>query len=89
MDKALFGFPVVAIPIHLFLIAIPISTTFRANISVKSKFLWCGFLLFVPLIGAALFQFKFRVSLFQDKLYEIDTASERARSGTLAPRDND
>jgi hypothetical protein len=89
MENALIGFLVVAIPVHLLLIAIPVTTTFRADISIKSKLLWCGFLFCAPFIGAALFHFKFRPSLFRGRLSEINTASERTRSGTLAPCDHD
>lgn len=89
MDTALIGFLVIFIPIHVFLIAIPVTNTLRATISAKSKVLWCGFLLFIPLIGAAVFHFKYKTSLFQGKAYKISAADERARSGTLAPRDDD
>ena len=94
MDTALIGFLVIFIPIHVLLITIPITHTLRAAISTKSKILWCGFLLFIPynrgsIIGAAVFHFKYKTSLFQGKAYEISAAEERARSGTLAPRDDD
>lgn len=87
MDNALFGFLVVAVPVHLLLI--PVTTTFSALISLKRQLLWCGFLHCVPIIGASVFHFKSRSSFFRDKLFEIDTASERTRSGILAPLDND
>ena len=89
MNNALIGFLVVFIPIHVLLITIPITRTVRTAISAKSKILWCGFLLFFPLIGVAVFHFKYRTSLFQGKVYEVSAAEERARSGTLAPRDYD
>ena len=89
MNNALLGFLIIFIPIHVLLIAIPISHTLRKDISAKSKMLWCGFLLFVPVLGAGVFHFKFRTSLFQGTAYEISAAEERARSGTLAPRDDD
>lgn len=89
MDNAFIGFLVIFIPLHVLLIMIPITRTLRAGISAKSKILWCGFLLLIPLIGVALFHFKYRTSLFQGKLYEVSAAEERARSGTLAPRDDD
>ncbi len=89
MDTALIGFLVIFIPIHVLLISTPIAHTLRATISAKSKILWCAFLLFIPLIGAAVFHFKYKTSLFQGKAYKISAAEERARSGTLAPRDDD
>lgn len=89
MDSALFGFLVIFIPIHVLLIAIPISRTLRVPISVKSKMIWCGFLLFIPFLGAAVFHYKFKPGLYQGEPYEINAAEERARSGTLAPRDHD
>ena len=89
MNSALLGFLGIFIPIHVLLIVIPISNTLRAAISAKSKMLWCGFLLLVPVFGAAVFHFKFRTGLFQGKAYEVSAADERARSGTLAPRDDD
>ena len=89
MDTALIGFLVIFIPIHILLIAIPITSTLRSAISAKSKILWCGFLLFFPLLGAGVFHFKFRTGLFQGGVHKISAAEERARSGTLAPRDDD
>jgi hypothetical protein len=89
MNNALIGFLVVLLPLHLLLIAIPVMRTLRANISGKSKLTWCAFLILLPFVGAALFHFKYRASLFQGKGYEISAAEERARSGTLAPRDHD
>ncbi|NNE63066.1 MAG: hypothetical protein HKN34_03195 [Gammaproteobacteria bacterium] len=89
MNNALFGFLIIFIPLHVLLILIPITHTLRAAISAKSKILWCGFLLFLPLIGVAFFHFKYRTSLFQGKVHEVSAAEERARSGTLAPRDHD
>ena len=89
MDGALFGFLVVFIPLHVLLIAIPISRTLQVQISAKSKMFWCGFLLFIPFLGAAVFHHKFKTGLYQGKGVEISEADERARSGTLAPRDQD
>lgn len=89
MSNALFGFLVIFIPLHVLLVVIPMAGTLRATISAKSKILWCGFLLFLPLIGVAVFHFKYRTSLFQGKAFEVSAAEERARSGTLAPRDHD
>jgi hypothetical protein len=89
MDNVLIGFLVILIPIHVLSIWIPITSTLQATISAKSKLLWCGFLLFLPLLGVAVFHFKYKTSLFQGKVYEISAAEERARSGTLAPHDDD
>jgi len=89
MDKAWLGFFILFICVHVFLIVIPIAHTLRAAISTKSKLLWCGFLIFVPLFGAVLFHFKYRASLFLGKRYQRSAAEERASSGTLAPDDHD
>jgi hypothetical protein len=89
MDSAWFGFLVIIVPIHILLIAIPTTRTLGAKISPLSKLLWCGFLLLAPLVGAAIFHYKFGTSLFHGRAYEISAAEERARSGTLAPSDDD
>jgi len=70
MDKALIGFLVVFGLLHLLIVVVPITTTLRATISGKSKILWCTFLFFLPFIGAALFHFRFRASLFLGKTWE-------------------
>jgi len=89
MDSTLFGFLVIFIPLHFLLIVIPISRTLQVPISAKSKILWCGFLFFIPLLGAAVFHYKFKTGLYRGETYQISAAEERARSGTLAPRDQD
>ncbi|MCP4766440.1 MAG: hypothetical protein GY875_09220 [Gammaproteobacteria bacterium] len=89
MDKAWLGFFILFISVHVLLIVIPITHTLRATISTKSKLLWCGFLIFVPFLGAGLFHFKYRASLFLGKKYQRSAAEERASSGTLAPDDHD
>jgi len=70
MANALTGFLVVFGILHLLLVVIPITTTLRASISGKSKLLWCVFLVLLPLIGVALFHFRFRTSLFLGKTWE-------------------
>ena len=70
MDKALTGFLVVLGISHLLLVVVPVTTTLRTSISVKSKILWCTFLVFLPFIGVALFHFRFRTSLFLGKAWE-------------------
>ncbi len=89
MDNALMGFLVVFGAFHLILVAIPITNTLQASISGTSKLFWSLFLMLLPLIGVAIFHFRYRTSLFHGKTYEISAAEERARSGTLAPRDDD
>ena len=89
MDKALVGFLVVFGAFHLILVAVPVMNTLQASISGKSKLFWSLFLVLLPLIGVAIFHFRFRASLFQGETYEISAAEERARSGTLAPRGDD
>ncbi len=89
MGNALLGFLIVFSVFHLLLVAIPIMNTLKGSISGKSKLFWCLFLILLPFIGAATFHFRYRASLFHVKTYEISAAEERARSGTLAPRDDD
>ena len=89
MESALIGFLVVFGAFHVLLVAVPIINTFQASISGKSKLFWILFLILLPLIGVAIFHFRYRASLFHGKTYEISAAEERARSGTLAPRDDD
>ena len=89
MGKELIGFLTLSGIAHFLLIAVPIIDTLQASISWKSKIFWCLFLLFLPLLGVAIFHFRYKTSLFQGKVYEISAAEERARSGTLTPRDHD
>jgi len=89
MSKAWIGFLGILLVFHVLLIAIPIANTLRAAISAKSKALWCGFLILFPLLGAGVFHFKFRASLFLGKKYERSAAEERASSGTFSLDDRD
>ena len=89
MNTAFFGFLVVIVPLHLLLIAIPIKDTLRSAISLKSKLVWIGFLVLLPLIGVLIFHYKYKTGLFQGRVYEVNAAEERARSGTLAPDDDE
>lgn len=89
MSNALIGLLFLLGAVHIVLIAIPIADTLKSGISRKSKLAWCLFLLVLPLIGVALFHFRFRSSHFRGEKYEISAADERARSGTLAPDDRD
>ncbi|MFT5112301.1 MAG: hypothetical protein ACI8P9_001625 [Parasphingorhabdus sp.] len=57
----------------------------HTSISGMSKILWCLFLIILPLLGALIFHFRFRLSLIQGQAYEISAVEERARFGTLAP----
>lgn len=74
---------------HLFLIVIPIRNVLRTEISASSKLAWCGILVLIPFIGVVIMHFLYGTGLFQRSLYEVSAAEERARSGTLAPRDDD
>lgn len=53
---------------HLILIVVPIVETLKAPILGRSKTFWCLFLILLPFIGAAIFHFRYRASLFQDNL---------------------
>ena len=89
MDNTLLGIMLVLGIPHILFIIIPVRTTLNSSISVFSKSLWCVFLVFLPLIGAALFHYRFRSGLFQGQQYEVSAAEERARSGTFSPDDYD
>ena len=70
MDSAILGILLLLGVVHTLLVIIPIRDTLKADISSASKFAWCAFLVFVPLLGAAFFHSRFRSSLFQGKPYE-------------------
>ena len=80
MDSALIGFLLLFGIVHLLLIAVPIGTTLRAPVSGKSKLLWCAFLLLLPVVGAALFHFRYRSSLFIGKPFEPSAHDLGARN---------
>jgi hypothetical protein len=63
MSEALTGFLAVFICLYVSLIVVPITHTLRASISAKSKIFCCAFLLAFPLLGAAVFHFKYKTSL--------------------------
>ena len=89
MDKALIGFLGLFGILHLLLVVVPITTTLRATISGKSKLLWCAFLVFLPFIGAALFHFRFRTSLFSGKVWEPSPHDLGARNPHDSTKDRD
>ena len=89
MSNALIGVLALLGSVHCVLVVVPVVQTLRASISAQSKIAWCLFLLLIPFIAVAIFHFRFRASLFQGKSWQISAADERARSGTLAPRDDD
>ena len=74
---------------HLFLIAIPLRNVLRAKISATSRFVWCAILVLIPFLGVVIMHFLYGTGLFYRSLYQVSAADERARSGTLAPRDDD
>ena len=74
MSSALKGILIVLGISHFMLIVIPILNTLYSSISAKSKLFWCSFLLFLPFIGAAVFHFKYRASLFQEEGHETKRA---------------
>ncbi len=89
MDKAIVGFLIVVGFLHLLLIVVPINTTLRASISVKSKILWCVFLVILPFIGVGFFHFRFRSSLFLGKPYEPSPRDLGVRNPPDSPNDKD
>ncbi len=54
------------IPLHILLIVIPITRTLRAVISVKNKIFRCGLLLFFPILGVGVFNFKYGTNPYQE-----------------------
>ena len=80
MGSALFGFLMILGIVHLLLIAVPLGTTLKAPISLQSKLLWCAFLVFLPFLGAGLFHFRYRSSLFHGKPYDPSAHDLGARN---------
>ena len=85
MDSAVIGFLGLLGIAHLLLIVIPLGTTLKASISIQSKLAWCAFLIFLPFIGAALFHFRYRTSLFHGKPYEPSAHELGARNWSDSP----
>ena len=52
MGQALIGLSGVILIVHLIVVAVPLRDTLRAQISARSKLLWCLFLLLLPIISA-------------------------------------
>ena len=74
MSSALKGVLVVAAIAHLLLIAVPLTNTLYASISKKSKLVWCAFLVFLPFVGAVVFHFQYRDSIFQEEDHKTKRA---------------
>ena len=89
MDNTLIGILVFFGFWHLFLILVPLRNVMRAKISLQSRIAWCAILVLVPFIGVVIMHFLYGTGLFYRSLYEVSAEDERARSGTLAPRDDD
>lgn len=89
MDSAIIGFLVLFGIVHLLLIAIPVGTTLHSPISMQSKLLWCAFLIFLPIVGAALFHYRYRTGLFHGKPYEPSAHDLGAGNWRDSPDDRD
>ena len=89
MDNTILGVVVFFGFWHLFLIAIPLRNVLRAKISAPSKIAWCAILVLTPFLGVVIMHFLYGTGLFYRSLYQVSSTDERARSGTLAPRDDD
>ena len=90
MSDALKGVLILLTIAHVILIAVPFTNTLFAPISKKSRAAWCAFLLFLPFVGAAIFHFRYRDSLFQEESHETKRAmieAERERHSLY--RDHD
>ena len=73
---------------HFMLIVIPVLNTLYASISNKSKLFWCSFLIFLPYIGAAIFHFRYRDSLFQEEDHKTKHALIKAERQKYSQYDN-
>ncbi len=89
MDSAVIGFLFLFGIVHLLLVAVPLGSTLRSQISLKSKLLWCAFLVFLPFVGAAYFHFRYRSSLFLGKSYDPSVHDLGARNWSDSPHDRD
>jgi len=78
MSNALKGVLILIAISHVMLIIIPVLNTLYASISQKSKLLWCAFLILLPFIGAAIFHFRYRASLFQEEDHKTKRALIKA-----------
>jgi Ca2+/H+ antiporter len=78
MSNALKGVLILIAISHSILIVVPVLDTLYSSISRKSKLLWCAFLIFLPYIGAAIFHFRYRASLFQEENHETRRAQIEA-----------
>jgi hypothetical protein len=74
MSSALKGLLILIAISHFMLIVIPVLNTLCASISKKSKLFWCAFLIFLPFVGAAIFHFRYRDSLFQEESHTTKRA---------------
>jgi len=74
MSSALKGVLILMAIAHVMLIVIPVLNTLYASISRKSKLFWCAFLIFLPFVGAAIFHFRYRDSLFQEESHTTKRA---------------
>lgn len=88
MSNAIIGFLSLIGIVHAVLVLIPLIDTLKAEISWRSKLAWSLFLLLLPFVGVALFHFRYRSSVFHGEKFQLSADDERARSGTLAPRDD-
>ena len=82
MSSAVKGVLILLAIVHLFLILIPLMNTLQSSISRRSKLFWSAFLLLLPFVGAAIFHFFFRASVFQEESHETKRAyieAERKR----------
>jgi hypothetical protein len=67
VSNALKGVLILVAVSHFMLIIIPVLNIIYASISIKSKAIWCAFLIFLPFFGIGVFHFRYKDSLFQDE----------------------
>ena len=70
MSKAIVGALFIIGVLHFLFVIVPLVNTARSNISVQSKLFWCAFLLFIPIVGAIVFHFRYRSGLLTGDPYE-------------------
>ena len=89
MNSAIKGVLILIGISHIILIIIPVLDTLYASISKRSKLLWCAFLIFLPCVGAAVFHFRYKASLFQEESHTTKRALIEAEKQKHSQYNND
>lgn len=84
MSNAFKGILILIAISHLILIVIPVLETLYSSITKKNKMFWCAFLIFLPFVGAAIFHFRYRSSIFQEDSHTTKRAVIDAEKQTYS-----